>query len=255
MNLNGGYVKLFRKTLDSRVFANDGLLKVWIWCLLKASHKTEWVTMKTGSGSTEVQVNPGQFVYGRKAAAKELRAPQGSVRNRIEKLKNIGNLAIQPDTHYSIITIINWDTYQQQPEKEDRQEDNHRTTTGQPEDTYKNAKNPKNKKKTDMSFSLKENAEIVLAKINELSGKSFRNTKPIEAVMRSKAVKATLEDCLKVVEFKWQDEFIREKYFTPDSLFRIEKFQAKLDEANNSKIPTAAGRAVLTQKDVEDLIS
>jgi len=252
MDLNGGYIKLFRKTLDSRVFANAEIFKVWIWCLLRANHKNGWVMMKTGRGETEVRIEPGQFIFGRKAASEELKMPQSSIRNRIKKLKNIGNLDIKEDTHYSIITIVNWDTYQCFYEKEDSKEDNQRTGKGQAKDTNKNEK--KEKKETDTSTNFKKNAQIVLDRINELSGKLYRTTKPIEAVMRSKELNATVEDCIKVVEYKWKDEFIREKFFTPESLFRPSKFASKLDEANNSSVRGAPPNPY-TGKSIEDLLS
>ena len=76
----------------------------------------------------------------------------------------------------------------------------------------------------------------VLEKINSLSGKNFCDYDPILAVLMSKKFtpKITEEDCLKVVNFKWKDEFIKNGYFTPASLFRITKFKSKLDEANNT---------------------
>jgi len=138
-----GYVKIFRKMIDSRVFQNEGLLKVWIWCLLKANHEERWVPMSTGRGATEVKVCPGQFIYGRKSAAKELKMKESTIRNRMKKLENMRNLDMQPDTHCTIVSIINWDIYQMQENKEDRQEDNQRTGKGQPKDTNKNVKNVK----------------------------------------------------------------------------------------------------------------
>jgi len=141
--MNGGYVRVYRKTIDSQVFQNEGLLKVWLWCLLRANHKEQWVSITTGRGTTEVHLLPGQFIFGRKTAAKELKMKPSTVRNRIQKLKNMRNLDIQTDTHYSIIIVLNWDTYQVPNKKEDRQEDNQRTGKGQPKDTDKNDKNDK----------------------------------------------------------------------------------------------------------------
>ena len=128
--MDDGYVKLWRKTLSSRVFQNEGLLKIFIWCLLRANHKKEWVPITTGRGETEVELQPGQFIFGRKTAAKELKMKQSTIRNRIEKLKNIGFLDTQPDTHYTIINILNWESYQASDSKEDTQKDNQRTTKG-----------------------------------------------------------------------------------------------------------------------------
>jgi len=139
--MNDGYIKAYRKTMKSRVFQNEGLFKVWMWCLWKASHTEQWVSIKTGRGFTEIHLLPGQFIFGRKTAAKELKMKPSTVRNRILKLKNMGNLDIQSNTHYSIIIIINWDTYQAPNEKEGHPK---RTTKGQPKDTYKNVKNEKN---------------------------------------------------------------------------------------------------------------
>ena len=107
-----GWIKLHRKLLDSRVFVNEGLLKTWVWCLLKANHETEWVPVKTGKGTTEVKIEPGQFIFGRKTAAKELKMKLSTVWKRMLKLETTQNLNIQRNTHYSIVCIINWECYQ-----------------------------------------------------------------------------------------------------------------------------------------------
>jgi len=142
--MDQGYVKLWRKSIKSRTFQNADLWKVWSWCLMKANYEEAWVPVSTGRGETEVHLLPGQFIFGRKTAAKELKMNESSTRNRMEKLRDIENLTLKTDTHYSIITIINWPIYQNKEIKEDRQEDNQRTTKGQPKDTNKNDKNEKN---------------------------------------------------------------------------------------------------------------
>ena len=110
--INNGFILLHRKMLDSQVWLNRPLREVWVWCLLKASWKEQWVSMKTGRGTTEVQVQAGQFVFGRKVASKELQMPTSSVQDRMKKLEVMGNIVSQPVSHYSIVTIANWHTYQ-----------------------------------------------------------------------------------------------------------------------------------------------
>lgn len=110
--MDQGWIKLYRKLLESRVFQNEGLLKVWVWCLLKANHEGKWVSLKTGKGITEVWVNPGEFIFGRKKAAKELKMNPETIRKRTQKLKSMQNLTTQNKTHYTLVSIINWDTYQ-----------------------------------------------------------------------------------------------------------------------------------------------
>ncbi|KKL47315.1 hypothetical protein LCGC14_2336750, partial [marine sediment metagenome] len=146
-----GWVKLHRKTLKSRVFRNAELLKLWVYCLCRANHEEQWVEVRTGKGVTEVLIKPGQFIYGRLQTARQLSTSPSSVRNRMVKLESMQNLVVEPDTHYSIVTICNWETYQaffeEEGQAKGQPQDNHRTTTGQPQDTDKNDKNVKNDKK------------------------------------------------------------------------------------------------------------
>jgi biotin operon repressor len=107
-----GWVKLHRKIGKSSVFQNEGLLKVWIWCLIRANHQDEWVPITTGKGKTVVLIKRGQFVYGRKSAAKALKMDESTIYKRMMKLKNMGNCNIESNTHYSIVSVINWDAYQ-----------------------------------------------------------------------------------------------------------------------------------------------
>jgi hypothetical protein len=137
----GDWIKLHRKTLDSQVFANDALFKVWAWTLLKANHKATWVSIVTGSGTTEIKLEPGQFVFGRKQAAKELRMPEGSVYVRMKKLEKLQNLNITSNSHFSVITICNWGTYQTDDatlqQALQHPDSNHITSRQQPHNTDK----------------------------------------------------------------------------------------------------------------------
>ena len=120
---------VYRKIISSKVFKNEGLLKVWIWCLAKASYKERWILVKTGKSHVEVKLEPGQFIFGRFSSVEELDMYPSTIRNRMEKLKNMGNLNIKSDSQYSIISVINWDTYQNEFSKEDSEEDSQRTQT------------------------------------------------------------------------------------------------------------------------------
>ena len=142
--MDRGYVKLYRKSIDSQVFANMGLWQVWCWCLMKATHKEKWVPIKTGRGETEVLLKPGQFIFGRKTAAKKLRMKPSTIHYRIKKLQNMQNLNIQTNTHFSIITILNWDNYNTTKKELNTDINTQLTTNKQPTNTKKNNKNNKN---------------------------------------------------------------------------------------------------------------
>ena len=136
-----GFVCLWRRSIDSQVFQNAGLWKVWTWCLLTASHKKHWVKLKVGKQVTEVVVKPGQFVFGRNAAAKVLDMKASTAWYRMKKLEQLGNLDIHSNTHYSIVTICNWSKYQT-----GRKRVRHPKLTAvrQPSDTYNNGNNDNN---------------------------------------------------------------------------------------------------------------
>ena len=112
---------------------------------MKATHRPQWVPMKTGRGTTEVELKPGQFIFGRNVTAKELNMPPSTVRNRIAKLKKLGNLDVQQDTNFSIVSIVNWDSYQSGSKDEVNQVDNQRTTKGHIQEQKKEQKKYKGK--------------------------------------------------------------------------------------------------------------
>ena len=149
--MDRGFIKLWRKSTESQAFQNPDLWKVWSWCLMKASHQKRCLPIITGRGASEVHLLPGQFVYGRKTAARELRMPPSSIRNRMNKLQRMGNIGIKSHTHFSVVTINNWKKYQYTDQQDGhpsgQPKDNQRPTIGQAKDTYKNDENVKKGKK------------------------------------------------------------------------------------------------------------
>ncbi len=79
---------------------------------MKANHEECWMNVRTGKGETQVHLKPGQFIFGRHSAAKELGWSPSTIRNRLTLLGNMENVDIQKGQHYSIVSIRNWDIYQ-----------------------------------------------------------------------------------------------------------------------------------------------
>jgi uncharacterized phage protein (TIGR02220 family) len=114
-NGTGGWIKLHRKLIDSRVFADPVALKVWIWALLKANFSDAWVTVQAGrggKGKVKVLVKRGSFLFGRGMAAAELGISESQVRRRIKSLQEWGNLEINATNLISIVTVRNYERYQ-----------------------------------------------------------------------------------------------------------------------------------------------
>lgn len=147
--MDNTWICLHRKSVESMAFQNDGLWKVWTWCLMKASYKERWVPIKTGKGTTQVNIKSGQFIFGRKSASKVLNMKPTTIRSRIKILEKYGNIDTQNMTHYTIITINNWDQYQSN--------DNQMTTTCQPNDT-----NNKDNNINNIIIPLKDNTDYLV---------------------------------------------------------------------------------------------
>ena len=111
------YILLYRKSLDSAVRQSPEIWFVWTWCLLKATYKRRSVPVLTGVGRSQVDLLPGQFIYGRKSAAKELQLPESTVRLKMERLVALDAISMQSATHFTIVSICNWSRYQNSPEK------------------------------------------------------------------------------------------------------------------------------------------
>jgi len=63
-----GWVKLWRKSIDSGLIKNHKAWIFWTYCLMKANHKKDY---KQTIGFQEVLLQPGEFVFGRKKASFE----------------------------------------------------------------------------------------------------------------------------------------------------------------------------------------
>ncbi len=109
-----GHIKLYRKLLDHPVFAHEVPLKIWIWCLLKASFKSRSISVKCGKGYSIVCLKPGEFVFGRHTACEQLGISESTIYRWLQKFatKDWGLINIKVNNQYSIITICNWDSLQ-----------------------------------------------------------------------------------------------------------------------------------------------
>lgn len=142
--MNQGYIKLYRKVTSSFVWTNSNMLKLWILCLTKASHKESRFIFN----GQEVQVSSGQFVTGRAVIEKEFN--DGVPRDQqivgrtlwrwLKRFEKEEMLSIKSTTKYSVISIKNWNEYQ----GSDQQVSSGRPSTVQQVSTYKNEKNDKN---------------------------------------------------------------------------------------------------------------
>lgn len=127
------YIKLFRKLLNSPIFENEKALKIWIWCLLKATHKERLQLV----GQQEVNLQKGQFVFGRKKASEELKMSESTIYKYIKLLEKLQMISVNSNNKFSVVTVEKWEEYQ----IEELKDNNKVTTEEQQSNTNKNVKN------------------------------------------------------------------------------------------------------------------
>ena len=134
--MNRGYVRLWRKSLDAGWIRNHKLWAFWSYCLLKASYKEFDAIV----GLQVVHLMPGEFIFGRRKAAKATGLSEQEIRTIVAFLRRCGNLTIKTTNKFSIITIINWPTYQGD-DLENNHQINQPLTNKEPHTNIKEVKN------------------------------------------------------------------------------------------------------------------
>ncbi|HDR7892788.1 TPA: hypothetical protein QCY29_005256 [Bacillus toyonensis] len=120
-----GWVKLHRKTKCSEVFNDVYLYRLWSLLLIKATYKDRDVEYN----GHILQLKAGQLITGRQSLSDEFneqlppkqKTPKSTVWSWLKKLEKLGNISIESNTMYSIVTIEKWKEYQFEEEQEEKE--------------------------------------------------------------------------------------------------------------------------------------
>lgn len=126
-----GFIKLHRQITESKVFANETALKVWIWCLLSASYKDKFVS-KYGRVK---QVKRGQFITGRFEAEEQTGIKGTTWYKWMKFLEKEGMITMSSDNKNTLVTVVKFDVYQSKTEEKESNHDNSVTTEEQQTDS------------------------------------------------------------------------------------------------------------------------
>jgi hypothetical protein len=211
---------------DSRVFQNEGLWKVWTWCLMRAAWEGHWVDMKVGRQKTEVWVEPGQFIFGRYSAAEKLKMKPSTVWKRMQKLKNMRNCDIKSNSKYTVVSIINWDIYQPKENEGNIKGDSQGTVKEHKEES----KEGKEGKEDSLPLSVRENG-IPYEDILE----AYHNVLPelpkvkVFSKKRKSMLKARWNEDEKRQSLDWWNGYFEYVRKSPFLMGEINHFQASLE--------------------------
>jgi hypothetical protein len=138
--MHRGYVKVWRKLEDSGILQDQGACQFFLWAMFKAMRKPR----KQIVGNQVVCLCAGQFISGRNVAATELGISPSKFARTLDKMKMLGFVDTKPNNKFTVITIVNWDTYQNEQaspgQQTGQQIDSKRTASEQQTDTNKKDK-------------------------------------------------------------------------------------------------------------------
>lgn len=143
-----GWFAFHRKTLESVVWTDPALFRLWMLCLAKASHKANDFLFD----GTAIHLNQGEFVTGRKSLTDEYnqglkasnKISESKTWRLLNKLKSNSVLDIKSTTKYSVISITNWGKYQNSEQQNEQQVNNEWTASEQRLNTNNNDNNNNN---------------------------------------------------------------------------------------------------------------
>lgn len=153
-----GYVKLWRKCLDSGLLQNGPAWQLFGYLLLKTTHRPHRQIV----GGMVFDLQPGEVVFGRVKAAADLGLSEKQVRTAFDLLKKLEIVASRSTNRCTVVSFVNWNRYQDERPAEGQPQGQQTASNGPAEGqqraTNKNVRTKKEERKTDTSYLAQSDA-------------------------------------------------------------------------------------------------
>lgn len=141
-DIEGGYIKLYRKMTKWQWYSDEVMFRVFMHLLLTANYEPAYWR--------DVKIERGQTVVSLAKLGATLNYSKDTVLKALKRLESSGEITRRPTARYTIITISNYNEYQDKPTADrpttDRQPTADRPLTDRRVDPLKEVKkNKKNK--------------------------------------------------------------------------------------------------------------
>ena len=124
--MNEGFIKIYRQLLEWEWYTDVNTKVLFLHCLLKANYKTKKYQKNT--------VKKGSFVTSLESLSKETGLTIRQTRTALEHLISTGELTNKSSSKSRIITVVNYDKYQDADKQNDKQTTSKRQTKCQASD-------------------------------------------------------------------------------------------------------------------------
>ncbi|NMW21416.1 MAG: hypothetical protein HKK67_07250 [Chlorobiaceae bacterium] len=139
-----GYIKLYRRLASWEWYRESTMVHMLVHLLLMANRKPgKW---------KGIDIQRGQLITGRHALSLQTGISERTCRTCLERLKTSREIAIQTTSRYTLITVLNYDTYQKKNEHADQQ-------TGQTTDKPATCQRPQTRREEDKEEDTREREE------------------------------------------------------------------------------------------------
>lgn len=142
-----GWIKIHRNMMSNPVVCKDAdHLMVWMYLLTHAVYKDCDAIFE----GQKIRLKPGQFVTGRKKIAQECGLNESKTRRILDLFENDQQIDQQKMRHGRLISILNWEKYQDSDQQNDQQMTNKWPTSDQQVTTKEERKKERNKRERDI---------------------------------------------------------------------------------------------------------
>jgi hypothetical protein len=105
-----GWIKIHRKIYDNPYASDPHWVALWVWMLCRAT-RTER-RARIGKTTKTFNLEPGQFISGRKQMAEETGIDESKIRRLLKLMKNDHQIDQRTSASGSLFTVLNWDEHQ-----------------------------------------------------------------------------------------------------------------------------------------------
>lgn len=138
-----GYIKLHRKILENPIVCKDcETFSIWLYLLLSATHQEIPAIFK----GEKIILKKGQLITGILSISKKLKINKDKIQRTLKCFENDKQIEQQTSNKNRLITILNWEQYQNNNKQIDKQVINKCETDDKQLITNKNDNNIKNEK-------------------------------------------------------------------------------------------------------------
>lgn len=225
-----GWIKLHRKIVDNPLWTCEPFTRgqAWVDLILLANHEYGFYYKR----GVKIEIQRGQTGVSEVGLSDRWKWSRSKVRKFLKDLEKEQQIKQQKTNVTQIVTILNYEIYQQKEHQIEQQKDTRRTPKEHQKDTNKNDKNKENDKKIDYSDFLKKFNEITGKRIRVIDDKTKRQ---LNARINTDGF--TMDEIHKSIENCKNDKYHIEnpKYLTPEFITRSDKLQKYLNTSTDEK--------------------